>query len=216
MYHTQQMLPAFPSLALLLAAAPLSSTRVGDTERVLAAVQRRHAAVRDFQARFVQTYRSGALAREMVESGTVQFKRPGRMRWEYRLPEKKLFVSDGQRLYFYVPADRQVVVKRQGGAQTLAYRLLSAESDLDREFTATLESETPAGARLRLVPRTPDPDVERVLIEADASYAITAIEIHDVQGNVSRFRFEDVKENRGLADRVFHFQVPPNVEVVEG
>jgi outer membrane lipoprotein carrier protein len=203
-------------LPLLLAPAPLSSPNVADTERVLAAVQRHHAALRDFQARFVQTYRSGALAREIVESGAVRFKRPGRMRWEYRVPEKKLFVSDGRRLYFYVPAERQVVVRKQGGTQTLAFRLLAAETDLAREFIATMESEAPGATRLRLVPRTPDADVEHILIEIDGTFAINGIEIHDVQGNVSRFRFEDVKENRGLADRVFHFEVPPNVEVVEG
>jgi outer membrane lipoprotein carrier protein len=53
-------------------------------------------------ADFVQTYKSAALGRELVERGTLQLKRPGRMRWEYVHPEKKTFVSDGKSFFFYV------------------------------------------------------------------------------------------------------------------
>ena len=35
---------------------------------------------------------------------------PGKMRWAYTAPEEKLFVSDGRKLYAWVPADRQVTV----------------------------------------------------------------------------------------------------------
>ena len=37
-------------------------------------------------------------------------KKPGMMRWTYTSPEKKEFVSDGRKLYSYVPEDRQVIV----------------------------------------------------------------------------------------------------------
>ena len=64
-------------------------------------------------AEFVQTYRSAALGREQVERGTLKIKRPGRMLWEYREPERKTFLSDGKAFYFYVPAERQVIVREQ-------------------------------------------------------------------------------------------------------
>ena len=37
-------------------------------------------------------------------------KKPGKMRWEYSAPEKKTFVSDGVKIYSYLPADKQVIV----------------------------------------------------------------------------------------------------------
>ena len=43
---------------------------------------------------------------ERTESGTLWLKKTGKMRWEYRSPQK-LFVSDGKDAWFYVPADRQ-------------------------------------------------------------------------------------------------------------
>jgi outer membrane lipoprotein carrier protein len=192
------------------------TTPPADAAQLLAAVGRRHRDIRDFEARFVQTYRSGALGKQIVESGTVRLKRPGRMRWDYRQPDEKLFVSDGAQVYFYVPADHQVVVRDQGGDQALAFRLLAGDADLAREFSATLLAGAGSVTRLRLTPRAPDPDVELVILDVDSQYRIGAIEIHDVQGNESRFRFEGVKENRGLPDRVFRFQIPGNAEVVKG
>jgi len=37
-----------------------------------------------------------------------------------------------------------------------------------------------------------------------------------MQGNRTRFRFEDVRENTGLADRLFRFEPPKGVEVIRG
>ena len=45
---------------------------------------------------------------ERVESGTLWLKKPRKMRWEYRSPKEKLFISDGEVVWFYMPAERQV------------------------------------------------------------------------------------------------------------
>ena len=52
---------------------------------------------------------------------------------------------------------------------------------------------------------------ERVLFRNDA-----AVAVRDAQGNESRFAFEGIKENVGLPDRLFRFQIPEGVEVVAG
>jgi len=48
----------------------------------------------------------------------------------------------------------------------------------------------------------------------DSSMRLRGIQILDLQGNRSDFRFEDVRENRGVADSVFRFEIPAGVEVV--
>lgn len=180
-------------------------------------IDARQRRVTDLRARFVQTYRSGVLGRELVESGTVALKRPGRMRWEYREPERKTFVSDGQRIYFYVPADKQVVVREQAGEQGLTARLLSGQGDLLTQFDAALEAGAEPGLqRLRLTPLRPDADLERVLLDVAPDGRITGLEIFDLQGNRSRFRFLDLRENVGLAEGEFRFETPKGVELVAG
>jgi outer membrane lipoprotein carrier protein len=180
-------------------------------------IEQRHQRVSDLTARFVQTYRSGLLSQEVVEKGVVSLKRPGRMLWEYRDPEKKTFVSDGKTFYFYVPADRQVIVREQAGQRGLPALLLSGREDLLAEFDATLE--TPPGPglqRLRLVPKKADPEVERVFLDVDDADRIRAVRVRDAQGNESRFEFDAIRENVGLPDRIFRFEVPRGVEVIAG
>jgi outer membrane lipoprotein carrier protein len=179
-------------------------------------VEERHRAVTDLRARFVQTYRSGALGREVVEQGVLSLKKPGRMLWEYEKPEKKTFVSDGTTFYFYIPADRQVIRRDNADMRGIPALLLSGRGDILSQFQVDLEPADPPLQRLRLTPRKPDPEVERVLLDVDESHRIRAIEVIDAQGNRSRFRFEGLKENLGLKDDLFHFEVPRGVEVISG
>jgi outer membrane lipoprotein carrier protein len=179
-------------------------------------IEEHHGRVAGLTARFVQTYRSAVLGREVVERGVVSIKRPGRMRWEYRDPEPKTFVSDGSTFYFYVPADRQVIVRDQDDERSIPVVLLSGRGDLLGQFLPSLETAPPGRRRLRLIPRKPEPEVESVLVEVDGTYGIRSIEIEDAQGNLSRFRFDDVRSDVSLPDRLFRFEVPRGVEVVAG
>ena len=102
------------------------------------AIQRRYDNVRDFSADFVHSYEGGVLRRPLVERGHLLVRKPGRMRWEYRAPNEKLFVSDGTKLYAYIPQDRQVTVSAvpsQDEATTSAL-FLAGKGDLDPRFHA--------------------------------------------------------------------------------
>ncbi len=204
------LLPALP-------AAPSADTDSALARSLVRRVEERQARTADLVARFTQSYRSGMLGREVVERGVVSIKRPGRMRWEYKDPEAKLFVSDGRTFYFYVPADRQVIVSEQDTERSLAARLLSGRGGLLDEFSASLEPPLEEGVvRLKLVPRREQAEVARALVDAETTGRIRSILIEDAQGNRTGFRFENVRENSGLDDRLFRFEVPRGVEVVRG
>src|SRR5512143_2191028 len=207
-------------LAALLPALPAAPPADADSALARSLVRRveeRQARTADLVARFTQSYRSGMLGREVVERGVVSVKRPGRMRWEYKDPEAKLFVSDGRTFYFYVPADKQVIVSEQDQQRSLAARLLSGRGGLLDEFDASLETPLEEGVvRVKLVPRQEQAEVARAYVDAEPAGRIRSILIEDQQGNRTRFRFESVRENTGLDDRLFRFQVPKGVEVVHG
>jgi len=173
-------------------------------EELARRLEQRHRSASDLTARFVQTYRSGLIGREVVERGVVSIKQPGRMRWEYREPEKKTFVSDGKTFYFYVPADRQVIVRSQADSRGIPALLLSGRGEILTHFAVTEEEAPSTGLRrLRLVPREPDPEIDHVLLDVDGSARIRGIAVLDAQGNRSQFAFD-------------RFQVPKGVEVVSG
>jgi outer membrane lipoprotein carrier protein len=205
-------------IAILLAALALpAETDASLAQSLVRRLEERQSRAQDMTARFVQSYRSGVLGKEIVERGVVRLKRPGRMLWEYKDPEKKTFLSDGHSYWFYVPADRQVIVRDQDQERGVATRLLSGRGGLLGEFEATLDSPPSEGLyRVRLSPRKPDPEVEVLLVDLDPSGQLRGIQVEDAQGNKSRFRFEDVRENTGLPDKLFRFEVPPGVEVIRG
>jgi outer membrane lipoprotein carrier protein len=211
------------SVALLLVsllaagAAPSADSDTGLAESLVTRIEERHARTKDLVARFVQSYRSGLLGRELVERGIVSIKRPGQMRWEYKDPEEKLFVSDGKTFYFYVPEDKQVIVQEQEGQRSLAARLLFGSGGLLEEFEATLDEPWEDGVlTIRLVPREENAEIERAYIDVEPSGLIRSILLEDIQGNRTRFRFDDVRENTNLPDRLFRFEIPPGVEVIRG
>jgi outer membrane lipoprotein carrier protein len=202
--------------AALLTPASGAESQSEQAQEIARRIQKHHESLVTLQARFTQIYRSGALGREIVERGQVQIKPPRRMRWEYRDPEKKLFVCDGAHVYFYVPADRQVVVRAQNAQLGLAFELLSGRATLLDEFSVALDQIRAGRRRLRLQPRQTDPNVMYVILDVDSSGRILAIEILDAQGNSNLLRFEAIRENDRLSDRIFEFKIPDDVEVVQG
>ena len=75
---------------------------------------------------------------ERTEWGTLWLKKPGKMRWEYRSPRDKLFLSDGKDAWFYVPGERQVrrtaVKKLDDLRSPLAFLL--GKTKLEKELQA--------------------------------------------------------------------------------
>jgi outer membrane lipoprotein carrier protein len=204
-------------LVLAAGVVPPADSDPGLAESLVGRIEARHSRTQDLVARFVQSYRSGLLGRELVERGVVSIKRPGRMRWEYKEPEEKLFLSDGESFYFYVPEDRQVIIQAQDDERSLAARLLFGGAGLLEEFEVNLEEPFEEGVlRVRLVPRQENAELERAYIDAEPSGLIRSILIEDIQGNRTLFRFEELRENTGLPDRLFEFEIPSGVEVIRG
>jgi outer membrane lipoprotein carrier protein len=178
-------------------------------------VEERHRRAQDLVARFVQTYRSGVIGRELVERGRLSLKPGGRMRWDYEAPEKKTFLSDGRKFYFYVPADRQVIIKDRKDDRSLPALLLTG-GDILAHFEVSLEPAEVGFSRLRLAPRQDDPELAAAVLVVDGEARIRTIEITDAQGGRSRFDFSDVRENVGVKDAVFELSLPRGIEVITG
>ena len=202
---------------LLVPAAALPQTRPAP-DALAKSLQQRYQGIRDFSADFTHTYRGGALRTQTTEQGTVVVKKPGRMRWVYNQPEKKEFVSDGTKIYSYVPQDRQVVVTSvpPDNQASSAALFLAGKGDLARDFTPMYVNSPIAGAlALKLTPRHPEPDYDYLVVVVDpVSLQIRAIATLDKQGGESTITFTKLKENQGIADKEFAFRIPRGVDVI--
>jgi outer membrane lipoprotein carrier protein len=139
------------------------------------------------------------------------------MPWTYQTSDKQEFVSDGTRLYSYFPRDKYVTTSPlpKGDEVSTALLFLAGRGDLTRDFTAAVPDEQPAGEwRLLLTPKSPQADFKTMTLDVDrATLALRGFTVVDEQGGVSRFRFLNLRENRGLGDGEFAFQIPKNVEI---
>lgn len=207
-----------PFAVVLLLAAPVSAAQTSSPEAVARALQQRYQGIRDFSADFTQSYRGGVLRTQTTERGTVSIKKPGLMRWNYTSPEKKEFVSDGKKIYFYVPEDRQVQVTDMPAADqaTTPALFLAGRGNIGRDFVAAFAENAPPGTvALKLTPRKSEPDYEYLVVAVDPdTMQIRALTTHDRQGGDSTLTFSNLKENRGLSDRDFAFRIPRGVDVV--
>jgi outer membrane lipoprotein carrier protein len=177
--------------------------------------------LRSLEADFTEIYRGAGAERE--ESGTLELKKPRKMRWEYRSPREKLFVSDGQSVWFYLPAERQLrktdLRKLDDLRSPIAYLL--GKTKLEKELQGLSKAvdqvaTSPADVVLRGIPRAMADQVSEVQVEVTPSHQIARIVLMEADGGSTEFRFSAWKENVELGDSGFSFHPLPGVEVVEG
>jgi len=176
--------------------------------------------LKTFKTDFTEIYQGPGVSR--TESGTLWLKKPGRMRWEYRQPREKLFLSDSHTAFFYVPGERQArktPLKNLDDIRSPLRYLLGKtklEKELDGLSLAPDRTPVKAGdAVLRGVPKAMQDRLSEVILEISASFQIDRIVIREVDGTTTDFRFSNTVENIPVEDSLFRFQPPAGVEVIE-
>jgi outer membrane lipoprotein carrier protein len=192
-----------------------------DVHQLAHAVDDHYNHLRSLEADFTEIYRGEGAERE--ESGQLWLKKPRKMRWEYRSPKEKLFVSDGQSVWFYLPAEKQL---RKTDFQKLddlrsPIAFLLGKTKLEKELQGLSKAvdqvpSNPGDIVLRGVPRGMADQVSEVLLEITPSHQIARIILTDPEGGTTEFRFSNWQENLEFADSRFHFSPPAGVETVEG
>jgi outer membrane lipoprotein carrier protein len=213
-------------LYLLLAACLMSGPVVAaspapDIKAEARAVDEHYNHLRSLQAEFTELYRGSGM--ERTESGTLWLKKPGKMRWEYRSPREKLFVSDGHDAWFYVPGDRQArktpVRKLDDLRSPLAFLLGKTKLEKELQGLSLAPDVSPlreADIVLRGVPKGMEDRVSEILLEVTPDHQLARIVINEVDGSVTEYRFADQKEDVQIADKQFRFDPPAGTETMEG
>lgn len=207
-------------LTILLAMGPAAAAGQArlPAAKVAGAVQEQYDRVKDFTADFTQVYEGGVLNKKSTERGTVQIKKPGRMRWEYTAPDRKLFVSDGLKVYSYIPADKQVIITSvpADDEATTAVLFLAGQGNLTRDFNVKyVEGAAEGTLALRLDPTQKQRDYDWLVLGVDRkTMQIRSLTAADQQGGRSTFQFSNYRENTGLADSVFAFKIPKGTDVI--
>jgi outer membrane lipoprotein carrier protein len=205
----------------LCCAAISSGWALPNVRQVAEAVDEHYNRLQSLEADFAEIYQGAGIERN--ESGTLWLKKPGKMRWEYRSPEEKLFVGDGRNGWFYLPAERQVhrfsLEKLEDLRSPLAFLL--GKTKLEKQlqglsFAPEVRTWRAEDANLRGVPRGMEGRVQEVLVEVTPEHRIARILVRAVDDSITEYRFSNQKEDVAVPDAKFRFSVPAGSEIVEG
>lgn len=204
------------------------------------ALEARYRDAKTLQAIFLERY-SDSRQGLQAESGKVYFSRPGRMRWEYEVPEQKLFISDGKTVWFYVPSDHTVT--RAPMKQSTDWRtpiaLLTGKAKLSQLCeTLDLSAQAPAAQGNVVLSCRPrgekakakipgEDNLDASIAPIDQQFDEVLLEVNPETGELAdvrvlqpggielEYRFGSWQENEPLAESLFHFQAPAGVAIVE-
>lgn len=210
-----------PSLLCLawICASVLPVFALPNVTSVARQVDERYNRLQTLTADFAEIYQGSGMDR--TESGTLWLKKPGKMRWEYRSPEEKLFVDDGHDGWLYVPAEKQVrkssMKKLDDLRSPLAFLL--GKTKLEKElaglsFAPDIQTWHPDDVILRGIPRGMEDTLRQVLLEITPEHMIARILLYATDDSITEYRFSNQKENAALPDSKFRFSPPSGTEVI--
>ncbi len=183
---------------------------------LLTRVEQRYNGAATLQLRFEQQYRGGGQPTR-TENGILFLKKPGRMRWEYRHPEGKLFVSDGRDGWFYSPAMNQVEKSPMKTSEDLRAPLAFLMGRLDfrrdfRDFQSAAEGEV---TRVTGVPKSAKSPYREVVFWVGVAAQLEQVRVLGQDGAVMHFRFTEERRGVAIEEDLFRFRVPAGAELVE-
>ncbi len=191
---------------------PAKDSRVALAQRV----DQHYNHLHSLKAGFTESYTGLGMHRS--ESGTLLLLKPGRMRWDYASPAGKLFVLDGKYAWFYTRGDAQVqrIPAKQLDDLRSPLRFLLGHTQIQKELNHLTLAPAPNGDfTLTGQPQGEEKRVPRISLTVTSAGAITAIEIEEADGAITRFTFSAEEPNAAIPSDTFHFTPPAGVPVID-
>ena len=196
--------------AVMLFIVPLAA-HAAATDKLKTFIAATHSA----QANFTQEVQDKNGKRIQSASGTMQFVRPGKFRWEYRKPYEQLIVGDGKKFWMYdVDLDQVTVKKLDAALGSSPAALLSGSNEIERGFVLKNIEARDGLEWLQAVPRSAESSFEKILIAFNAKSELVVMELHDAFGHHTVLRFTELKRNPSLSSERFRFVPPKGADVL--
>jgi len=207
-FITLLLLPFMASLNVS-AAEPKISVGEAYLEEFLAKTQ-------TLEAGFAQTLRTHDGEVLQQSEGTFYLDRPGKFRWNYRLPYEQIIVSDGVRVWIHDVELQQVTVqKKVASLPSSPMALLENSATLHKNFEVVPLDEQSGIYRLKLLSKTKESDFGEIIVGLD-SKGLRFMQLHDQFEQVTDIVFSNVSTNTQLAKEIFEFIPPEGVDVFGG
>ncbi len=183
-------------------------------------LEKRLYSLRSLEADFEQFYYSASISTPLQEKGKLFFQKPDSMRWEYKEPEKYVYLYREGLSLAYFPEDNQLFRYTLSPEEKDSdlFRLLLGKGKLEDVYfiePASFPSERHNPVQIKLIPKR-EGAFSYLLLEVDErTWFLQKLILFDGAGNKQEFRFSRVKLNPKLQPSLFELEVPPDCEVIE-
>ncbi len=201
-------------LALLTCAATAWADGLQSLERFLKSAQSGRA---EFTQVVTSPPRDGQAARSKTSSGSFEFARPNRFRFDYAKPFEQTIVADGQTLWLHDKDLNQVTTRKQADALgSTPAALIAAAPDLQavqKEFQLQASPDKDGLQWVEAKPKVADGQLRSVRVGLQGDQ-LAVLEILDNFGQRSVLTFRGLQTNVAPRADAFQFKPPAGADVV--
>ena len=189
---------------------------LSDELATVKAIQKNYESVLTLKANFEQKAFVKMLNRTEVTRGTVQIKKPGKMKWVYNSPDPQILITDQKKLWLYTPEDRhatKMTIESVYSSNTPAL-FLAGQGILTDTFDIAQVLTKKDKFVVVFTPKEAESSLSRLVLRANKNnYQITGATVYDRLGNKTDIRFRAIRINEEIPESVFNFEVPAGVEI---
>ena len=166
------------------------------------------------RAKFAQIVVDKNLKQLQQATGTMEFVRPGRFRWQYDKPYEQLIVGDGMKLWVYDKDLNQVTVKKLGAALgSSPAALLAGSNEIEKIYDLINLGSQEGLDWVEAVPKSKENAFERIRLGFGLG-GLEAMELRDQFGQTTVIKFAAIERNPKLPPDLFKFVPPKGADVI--
>jgi len=214
---------------LFVAIGFAANTAFADNElnAILKKIDEKQKSVETMKGQFVQRKSLSLLQNEIVSKGTMYFKRPQRMVWEYKEPEKNTMIVNGNIVWFYLPDLKEATrfdlsqkAEIKSIFEKMAIGMGQSAEEMKKSYDVSLLKKIRKSDKniivLQLIPK--DAAIsnffKKIHLWFEEDGVLYKTELFERNNDMTIIEFKNMKFNASISDSVFDFSPPNNVKVV--
>lgn len=211
-----------------IALAKEVSPRWKDLDEILAEIEKANAAFKTLKADIIYTRTITLLESKEVSQGELSYKKPNKVYLKFYPPRNEINVVDGKYVWIYHPEQKQVekyeMKQSRQSSQGLGFFEFGygeSVSEVKKNYRITLLDTKNEGKKrfylLGLQPKDPKSQYSDIRLWIEEGFWLPGqIELYESQGEIiNTIELKDIKLNKSISDKLFVFDVPRGIEVIE-
>ncbi|MEK6682817.1 MAG: outer membrane lipoprotein carrier protein LolA [Nitrospirota bacterium] len=215
-------------IAVFLSANMVSAAEPNELDVILKKIDERQKTVEAMKGSFIQRKSLSLLQNELVSKGLMYFKRPQKMMWEYREPEKNIMIVNGNIVWLYLPELKEATrfdlsqkadIKRI--FEKMAVGMGQSPDELKKDYDVSLLKKVKKGEKnlyvLELIPR--DKAISGLFKKIHLWFSDDGLlyktELFEKNNDTTIVEFQKLEINKSIPDSLFEFKPPKDVKVLD-